>query len=158
MRTTTTLLSALLIATLASDAVACGDALYRVGTGIAYREYTAPLPGNVLIYGATVNATDLAAALTRSGHNVSVVANALALDIEMQKGGYDVIIAPYRDHQTINAASRSSGIPYLPVAQNKEEEAAAEETYDYVLVADRDELKHYLKAIHKTLRNKTVRG
>lgn len=147
-------LSALLTVALAFDALACGDSLYRVGTGVSYREYTAPLPGNVLIYGQSEGADELAEALTRSGHHVRQVDNELALAVELQIHRYDVIIAPYRDHDTVDAQAVKSGATFLPVAQSKEEAAVADKMYDDVLVADRDELKHYLKAIHKALKNK----
>ena len=32
---------------MAADTHACGDSLYRVGKGISFRVYTAPLPGSV---------------------------------------------------------------------------------------------------------------
>ncbi len=153
----TTLLPALLIATCASDAVACSDALYRVGTGISYREYAAPLPGNVLIYGATESARDLAAALARSGHKVSVAVDPLTLDAELEKGDIDVVIASYHDIQALDD-DRYTAIAYLPVVQSLDEQAIAEQSYEFVLVADRDEIKHYLKAIHRVLRNRSVQG
>lgn len=156
MKLPVVLLSALVTATLASHALACGDSLYRVGTGVSYREYTAPLPGNVLIYGEAAGVAELAEALARSGHHVRQAANELALAVELRTHRYDVIIAAYRDHDAIDATSATSGATFLPVAQSSEEQSLAEGAYDEVLVADRSELKHYLKAIHKALKNKNV--
>jgi hypothetical protein len=72
----------------------------------------------------------------------------------MEKGGYDVVIAPYSEHASVEANQRDSAAEYIPVAQSEEEEKAARQSYSRVLMADRAEIKHYLKAIHKTLTGK----
>ena len=64
---------ALLALVLTGQAVACGDSLYRVGKGVAYRVYTAPLPGNVLVYGNSEGATELAEALDLSKEDPKIV-------------------------------------------------------------------------------------
>jgi hypothetical protein len=150
------LITALLTGFLAIDAFACGDSLYRVGKGVSYRVYTAPLPGSVLVYGESEGAKELAEALAQSGHGVRLVDNEMDLNMELQSGTYDVVIAPYSDHGTVEASGgSSSSTTYLPVAVSKDEEKVANQSYGKVMLADRDEIKHYLKAIHKTLKNKT---
>jgi hypothetical protein len=75
----------------------------------------------------------------------------------MQSGNYDVVIAAYSDHTAIESTagnSNASGATFLPVARSKDEEKVAKESYEYVMVADRDDIKNYLKAIHKTLKAK----
>ena len=146
----------LLTTTLWLDAHACGDSLYRVGTGVSYRQYTAPLPGNVLIYGNSENATDLAADLVRSGHHVKVVDNELALDLEVRLNHYDVIIARYADHEAVEKSHHEADTMFLPVAATRAEAARVEQHYDRVMIADRHELKHYLKAIHLVLKSHRV--
>ena len=47
------------------------------------------------------------------------------------------------------------GATYLPVVDTKDQAKLVEEDYEEVMVADRDEIKHYLKAIHATLKTKT---
>jgi hypothetical protein len=146
-----------LVCLLSCNAWACGDSLYRVGKGVSYRVYTAPLPGNVLVYGNTEGAEELARALAESGHNVEVVSSEVDLSLQMQSGEYDVVIGAYSDHDAIEAtvdAATGTKADYLPVALSDDEEAAAKQSYDSVLVADRDEIKHYLKAIHKSLKSK----
>lgn len=138
------------------EAVACGDSLYRVGTGVSYRVYTAPLPGSVLVYGQSEGAKQLAEALAQSGHGVRLVDNAAELTSELSSGDYDVVIAPYSDHGTVEASSAGeSATAYLPVALNRDEAKTANQSYAKVMVADQDEIKHYLKAIHKTLKEKS---
>ena len=149
-------LVALVAALFALDAVACGDSLYRVGKGVSYRVYTAPLPGSVLVYGHSEGAKQLAQALAQSGHGVRFVENELELAVELKSGDYDVVIAPYSDHNAVEASTLAdTGTTYLPVALTKDEAQVANDSYDEVMVADRHEIKHYLKAIHKTLKEKT---
>ena len=150
-----TLLASVLISI---TALACGDSLYRVGKGVSYRVYTAPLPGSVLVYGRTEGAEQLADALAQSGHEVRLVDNEAVLSVELKSGSYDVVIAPYRDHTTVESsqnAAVSVDTAYLPVALNKEEKKVADLDYSTVMLADRDEIKHYLKAIHKSLKRRS---
>ena len=137
-----------------TEVFACGDSLYRVGKGVSYRVYTAPLPGSVLVYGQSEGARQLAEALAQSGHEVNLVQNEFDLALEMKKGGYDVVIAPYGEHASVEASQGDSAAEYIPVALSKDEEKAARQSYSRVLVADRAEIKHYLKAIHKSLTSK----
>ena len=149
-------ITALFLAVFAVDAVACGDSLYRVGKGVSYRVYTAPLPGSVLVYGQSEGAKQLAEALAQSGHGVRLVDNEMDLNSELESGNYDVVIAPYSEHSTVESSSEVSGsdTTYLPVALDGDEEEIANQSYSKVMVADKDEIKHYLKAIHKTLKSK----
>ena len=140
----------------ALDAVACGDSLYRVGKGVSYRVYTAPLPGSVLVYGHSEGAKQLAQALAQSGHGVRFVEDELELAVELKSGEYDVVIAPYAEHNAVEASTLEvKNTTYLPVALTSEEAQIANDAYSEVMVADRHEIKHYLKAIHKTLKEKT---
>lgn len=158
MHALTSFVCALVLALLSTNALACSDTLYRVGTAVSYRAYTAPLPGSVLVYGQSEGARHLAQALSESGHGVRFVDNAIQLTAELSSGQFDVVIAPYLDHEAVEAsttASGSSDTVYLPVVMTKDEEALARQDYSRVMLAERDEIKHYLKAIHKTLKEKT---
>lgn len=154
MKFLSTAIVALVVVFLSLDAVACGDSLYRVGKGISYRVYTAPLPGSVLVYGQSEGARQLAEALAQSGHGVHLVENEMDLALEMGKGRYDVVIAAYSERAAVEANQQSSNADFIPVATSKEEEKAAKRSYDRVLVADRAEIKHYLKAIHRSLKSR----
>ena len=80
-------LSTLLISAVVSlNTLACGDSLYRVGKGVSYRIYTAPLPGSVLVYGQSEGAQQLAEALAKSGHGVRLVSNTEELESELESG------------------------------------------------------------------------
>ena len=139
---------------LSLEVFACGDSLYRVGKGVSYRVYTAPLPGSVLVYSQSDGAKQLAEALAQSGHGVHLVENETDFVREMGRGGYDVVIAAYSDHAVVEANQEGSGTEFIPVAVNEEEQQAAKRAYDRVLLVDQAEVKHYLKAIHKSLKTK----
>lgn len=140
------------------DAMSCSDTLYRVGKDVSYRVYTAPLPGSVLVYGQSEGAQQLAQALAQSGHGVRFVDNRIQLINELANQRYDVVIASYKHHDTIEASTNTSAInkpAFLPVALNSQEAEVASQSYSSVLIADRHEIKHYLKAIHRKLKEKT---
>lgn len=156
MKIRTALLVSLATSLVAGNALACGDSLYRVGKGVSYRVYTAPLPGSVLVYGQGEGAEQLAQELARSGHGVRLVNNNEELQAELGSGTYDVVIAAYSDHSAVEATTRvaSNAPTFLPVALDSDEESQAREEYERVMLAEKDEIKHYLKAIHQTLKQR----
>ena len=150
------LICTILVGSFPLDVDACGDSLYRVGKGVSYRVYTAPLPGSVLVYGQSEGAKQLAEALAQSGHGVRLVDNEMDLSLELGSGNYDVVIAPFSEHVAVESSPEVSGsvnTTFLPVALTDDEKDEADQTYSRVMVADMDEFKHYLKAIHKTLKS-----
>jgi len=139
------------------DVIACGESLHRIGKGVAYRVYTAPLPGSVLVYGQSEGAKELAEALAKSGHGVRLVASEAELESELATGDYDVVIASYSEREAVESGTgkvTESNATFIPVASNREEEKLAKQFYDRVMRAQKDEIKHFLKAIHKTLKSK----
>lgn len=157
MKTRSALLASLATVLIAGNALACGDSLYRVGKGVSYRVYTAPLPGSVLVYGEGAGAEQLAQELARSGHGVRLVSNDQELRAEIGSGAYDVVIAAYSDRSTIELTTiaAANAPAYLPVALDSDEEAQARKAYERVMLAEKDEIKHYLKAIHQTLKQRS---
>jgi FlaA1/EpsC-like NDP-sugar epimerase len=149
MKIRVTVVAALLSTVLSTNALACGDSLYRVGKGIAYRTYSAPLPGNLLVFGTSESAKQLAEELAKTGHGVHLVGSIDQLNTELDKGGYDIVIAPFNERESIDRPADTS---FLPIAMNREEEKAAKQSYDRVMVPEKHEIKHYLKAIHKALK------
>lgn len=156
MKLRSALLTAIAATLVTGTAFACGDSLYRVGKGVSYRVYTAPLPGSVLVYGQGEGAEQLAQELARSGHGVRLVSNDEELKAELGSGAYDVVIAAYADQSAIESgAEAAEAAPtFLPVALTRDEEAQAREEYERVMLAEKDEIKHYLKAIHQTLKQR----
>ena len=156
MKTCVVFLLVLLTTTFSLDSIACGESLHRVGKGVAYRVYTAPLPGSVLVYGQSEGTKELADALARAGHGVHLVTSAQDLESELTKGGYDIVIAQYSEREAVESSkAKTSSTTYLPVALSRSEERLAKQSYDRVKMAEKHEIKHYLKAIHKTLKSRT---
>ena len=154
MRTRIVLLASLAITLFAGNVLACGDSLYRVGKGVSYRVYTAPLPGSVLVYGEGEGAELLARELARSGHGVRLVKDDEELQAELGSGTYDVVIAAYSEKSAVAHDADADAPTFLPVALNEEEEQQAREEHERVMVAEKDEIKHYLKAIHQALKQR----
>ena len=133
-------------------AMACGDSLYRVGKGVSYRNYSVPLPGTLLVYAVSPDARSLAEMLADTGHTVHVVSTTAELDRELGSGQFDVVIAPYAE-STVAQATAASGASFMPIAADRQEAKAAEQQYRHVVQAG-DDLKVYLKTIHKTLKSR----
>ena len=146
-----------LIATFSGlEVYACGDSLYRVGRSVSYRTYSAPLPGNLLVYADSESARQLATELAESGHEVILIESSDDLVSELEKGGYDVVISPFSERETVESAAISSGnfgATFVPIAANDDEENQAEESYGQV-IASTDSIKHYLRTIHRVLKMK----
>lgn len=160
MRSKNIALLAFLAALVPLQGHACGDSMYRVGQGVSYRVYTAPLPGSVLVYGESDAARQLAEALAQSGHGVRHVNSEQALASELTSGAYDVVIAPYSERDAVNASAGAVGharATFLPVVGSRDEASRVGEDYDQdkVMIADQHEIKHYLKAIHKALKTRS---
>ena len=150
-------LLALLATVFSVDAIACCESLHRVCKGVSYRVYTAPLPGNVLVYAQSERANELAVELAQSGHVVRSVGSEAELKSELETGDYDVVIALYSEHEAVESGTSKltgSNATFIPVASNREEEKLAKRSYDRVMLAQKDDVKHFLKAIHKTLKSK----
>lgn len=156
MKTCTVLIASLFTTLIAGNVLACGDSLYRVGKGVSYRAYTAPLPGSVLVYGQGEGAELLARELARSGHGVRFVSNDQELQAEIGSGAYDVVIAAYTDHSAVESttSSTANAPTFIPIALDSSQEADALEEYERVMLAEKAEIKHYLKAIHQTLKQR----
>jgi hypothetical protein len=110
----------------------------------------------VLIYGEGEGAEVLARELARSGHGVRLVSSEKELKAELGSGAYDVVIAAYSDMSVVSRdLDVAADAPtFLPVALTEEEEKQAREEHERVMLAEKDEIKHYLKAIHQTLKQR----
>jgi hypothetical protein len=148
---------AALAVVIASPASACGESLFRVGKGVSYREYQAPLPGNILMVASTRNERLVAEWLSHTGHNVQVVDDATKLSGFLKLGRFDVVLAAFKDRGAVEAQGATLGAKakYLPIAaETAEDEAAARAQYKQALTTDSTP-RDLLKAIHKTLKSDT---
>ncbi len=140
-------------ATLISGNVfACGESLFRVGKGVIFREYTAPLPGNILVVAKTEAELALVERLAAAGHDIHVVSDPSEIRDELQEHEFDIVLAYFSQRDTVEAQTAATSITYLPVAiEGTEEEAMAKGMFERSL-SNEDSVKKFLKTIHRTLK------
>ena len=134
---------------------ACGESLYRVGKGVTYREYTAPLPGNLLIFAHSADSRGLADALSRAGHNVTFTTSTDTFDDRLVKGEFDVVIAPFSESQRVIDTQSSHEATFLPVTSTGDDARQARQQFGDAMRADRHEVRHFLKSIHLALKRRS---
>jgi CheY-like chemotaxis protein len=135
------------------DAHACGESLFRVGRGVAYRAQTAPLPGNVLVVAPSAESKELAERLSAAGHKVRVVDSPEQVAQEIRSGKYDVVLASYNDRGLIetDSAGVAKAPAYIPVTTEDSQKDLAAKAYPRYLSVD-DDFVQYLRVIHRTLK------
>lgn len=138
-----------------NDALACGESLYRVGRGVLYREYTAPLPGRILVVARSEPELAMAERLAAAGHDVHVVSrpDALGKEITGTDHAFDLVLAYFSQRLEVETQMGSTSIIYLPVALDSAEEAQAESLYGRY-VPDQASVKRFLRSIHSALRTR----
>lgn len=135
------------------DALACGESLYRVGKGVLYREYTAPLPGKILIVARTEPELLMAERIAAAGHDVHVVSQPDQLGEEMASSDheFDLVLAYFSQRAEVETLTASTSVSYLPVVQGASEKTEAATIYGRY-VPDQASVKQFLKSIHSALR------
>lgn len=143
----------LLLALIAANAFACGESLFRVGKGVGFREYTAPLPGSVLVVASTPAEMAMVERLAAAGHDVHVVSDPSQIGSELENHHIDVVLAYYSQRDEVESQmTPMAPVTYIPVAVDGTAEVSeASERYQNSLT-NQDSVLHYLKTIHKTLK------
>lgn len=154
--TVTTTVAACILTLLAGNAFACGESLFRVGKGVAFREYTAPLPGSILVVAKTEAELALVERLAAAGHDIHVVSDPSEIGEELQNHEIDVVLAYYSEREVVeDEMSSMASATYIPVAMNGTPETSeAGELYPQSLSSEDSVLK-YLKTIHRTLKSQS---
>lgn len=138
-----------------TTALACGESMFRVGKGVHYRAYSAPIPGTVLVYARTDEERAVAEQLQAAGHQVLVVEN--DLDLAMQLGGqqFDVIVAPASKRSAVESGATGLDSPpdWVPVYEPGMADARGVRADYGKGVGSQDDIRKYLKAIHKSLKS-----
>jgi CheY-like chemotaxis protein len=144
------------VTTVATNALACGESVFRAGKGVHYRAFTAPIPGTVLVYARNDSERAVAESLREAGHDVHVVANDQELATEMQAQAFDVVVAPFSLHEagTESAAQAASHPDVIPVLEpGSADVKVAKAEFDEVVMTN-DDVRKYLKAIHHSLKER----
>lgn len=144
----------LLLGLMTANTFACGESLFRVGKGVGFREYTAPLPGSVLVVANTEAEMALVERLAAAGHDVHVVSDPSEIGSELENHQIDVVLAYYSQRDQVESQMTSTApATYIPVAVDGTAEVSeASEQYQNSLTNEDSVLK-YLKTIHKTLKS-----
>lgn len=151
----TAILSGLIITLLAGTALACGESLFRVGKSVAFRQYTAPLPGSIIAVANTEAELMMVEQLVAAGHDVHIVAEPGDIAHEMQEHSFDIVLAYFHQREIVAAQTKLATIAYIPVAMNgTDEEGLARQMFDRSLSSD-DSVKKFLKTIHRTLKSRS---
>jgi hypothetical protein len=143
----------ILLALMTANAFACGESLFRVGKGVGFREYTAPLPGSVLVVANTPAEMAMVERLAAAGHDVHVVSDPSQIGSELENHKIDVVLAYYSQREIVES-QMSSGAPaaYIPVTLDGTSEVSEAGTQYQNSLTNEDSVLQYLKTIHKTLK------
>lgn len=140
-----------ILALSSASVYACGESLFRVGKGVSYREYTAPLPGTILVVAKTESELALVERLAAAGHAIYVVSDPSEIGEELRNRDIDIVLAHFNQRDAVEANDLTAAT-FIPVAQNGTAEVAqADELYQRSLTNEDSVLK-FLKTIHKTLK------
>lgn len=158
MKKTITLatLAGCILTLLAGNAFACGESLFRVGKGVAFREYTAPLPGSILVVANTQAELALVARLAAAGHDIHVVSDPSEIGEELQNHDIDVVLAYYSERGVVEDEMVSmANATYIPVVMDGTEETSEASGLYQRSLSSEDSVLTYLKTIHRTLKSQT---
>jgi hypothetical protein len=147
--------SAVLVST---SAFACGESMFRLGKSVHYRSHSAPIPGAVLVYARTSEERLVAEQLRQAGHEVRVVEDDSDLAMQLGQNDFDVIVAPASKREAVetNASVLPTPPDWLPVFGAGEGDPLAVRA-DYGRgVSSNDDIRKYLKAIHKSLKRQGI--
>jgi len=145
-----------LITLMAGNVYACGESLFRVGKGVSFREYTAPLPGRILVVASTEAELAMVERLAAAGHDLHVVSDASEIGAELENHDVDIVLAYFSQRNTVESQmSPTLAATYIPVAKDGTMEIEqAGQLYQQSL-SNEDSVLKYLKTIHKTLKTPT---
>jgi len=144
----------IVVAVVSASAFACGESLFRVGKGVPYRQYTAPLPGHIIAVANTDAELAMTERLAAAGHHVHVVSTPGEATAALAERPFDIVLAYYSQRDQIAAQAAAAAVTYIPVAIGGTEEVPkAAAAYDYSLASD-DNVKTFLKTIHRSLKSR----
>ena len=145
------MLAGCVLALTSASVYACGESLFRVGKGVSFREYTAPLPGSILVVATTESELALVERLAAAGHAIYVVSDPSEIGTEIQNKKIDIVLAHFHQRDAVESHDLDA-TTFIPVAQNGTAEVGeASELYQRSLTNEDSVLK-FLKTIHKTLK------
>ena len=156
MKNNRALLILLISALVSFNAFACGESLFRVGKGVAFREYSAPLPGSILVVANTEAELVLVEQLSAAGHNIYVVSDPSEIGEELQNHDIDVVLAYYSERGVVEGEMSSmASATYIPVVMDGTQETSDASGLYQRSLSSEDSVLKYLKTIHRTLKSQS---
>ena len=147
-------LSGTILCLVATAALACGESLFRVGKGVEFRQYTTPLPGNILAVANSEAELMMMDRLIAAGHDVHVVSDPGKIRDELGEHDFDIVLAWYSQRNEVAGQMAGSGATYIPVAKrDTDDDYDVRRDYKHALSND-DSVKTFLKTIHRTLKSR----
>jgi hypothetical protein len=146
---------ALFLVLVAGETMACGESVFRIGKGVHYRAYSAPIPGTLLVIARTAAERAIAEQLRQAGHKVLLVDSDDGLATELSQNRVDVILAPADERAAIESSTAALSSPpgWVPVFEpGKAVSQAVRSDYGRGVSSD-DDVRKYLKAIHQQLKH-----
>ena len=141
---------------LVSNTDACGESLFRVGKGVSFREYSAPLPGSILVVANTEDEMAMVERLAAAGHDIHVVSDPSEIGAELQNHDVDIVLAYYSQRDFVEAQmSVSDSVTFIPIAQDGTQEVSQADASYQQSLTNEDSVLSYLKTIHKTLKTQS---
>ena len=135
-----------------STTFACGESLFRVGKGVTYREYNAPIPGNIVVIARTDAELAMMERLEAAGHQITVISDAADLDSVLGDASVDIVMSWFSERSAVLSELQGHDASYLPVTTADEVKLARTE-HRHSVSGDGD-VKDFLKAIHKSLKKR----
>jgi len=143
-----------LLAMMTANASACGESLFRVGKGVSFREYSAPLPGSVLVVASTPAELAMVEQLAAAGHDVHVVSDPSEIGSELENHQIDIVLAYYSQRNEVESQmSPTVAATYIPVTVDGTSEVSEAGAQYRASLTNKDSVLKYLKTIHKSLKN-----
>ncbi|MBS0557329.1 MAG: hypothetical protein JSR27_07945 [Proteobacteria bacterium] len=163
MKKLTTTVLCLAVAISATDAMACGEVMYRMGGALRYHAFITRHPAQILLYDGSAAAehhmqmNDMQVFnqdLEKAGHHVTVVDSPAALGKALATHQYDVIIGFAGDLPAIQPelASISHEPTLIPVFRRSDTDAMRKQ-YPLALNDDAN-LNQFLKTIEETMKSR----
>ena len=153
---TVTALAACMLTLFAGNAFACGESLFRVGKGVAFREYTAPLPGSILVVAKTEAELALVERLAAAGHDIHVVSDPSDIGEDLQNHDINVVLAYYSEREVVeDEMSAMASATYIPVVKDGTQETSEASGRYQRSISSEDSVLKYLKTIHRTLKSQS---
>jgi len=141
---------AIIIATAALPAYACGEGQFNLGQGMQYQGYLAPRPATVLVYDQNPEQhRSIYVGLNRAGHRLTVARSADDLAQALQGKRFDVVIG---DLGNLDAIAATAAAHLLPVIQRQQRNDPDIRNRFRVFLLSGASLGQYLKGIDQLVR------